>query len=244
VHTNYIQSLPRNSLNRTISINHQVSSTILWQSADHLRDPALVVNSSILFLSLFVRQFVSGTSAGGGSKVERSAGLKGMRDGIMTSRRGRETWQLCSREKLFPWFARPRLDWVANARPGTEKSMRELPTTLVCLLAGIKIFWQNYEEKIKLSGKVLRISDKKNKPQIKQFLTAAMYRAKGWRGEFSKHRRIALYASAKLCSVSVKKIHLTSAIRFPFQVVKFFKKNVVSMKNFYKCSTEWITCLL
>ena len=72
--------------------------------------------------------------------MERSAGLKGMRDGIMTSRRGRETWQLCSREKLFPWFARPRLDWVANVRPGTEKSMRELPTTLVCLLAGIKIF--------------------------------------------------------------------------------------------------------
>ena len=72
--------------------------------------------------------------------MERSAGLKGMRDGIMTSRRGRETWQLCSREKLFPWFARPRLDWVANARPGTEKSMRELPSTLVCLLAGIKIF--------------------------------------------------------------------------------------------------------
>jgi hypothetical protein len=128
------------TLIRTITINHQVSSTVVWQSADHLRHPVLVVNSSILFLSLFVRQFVSGTSPEGGSKVERSAGLKGMRDGIMTSRRGREAWQLCSREKLFPWFARPRLDCVANARPGTEKSMRELPSTLVCLQTGIKIF--------------------------------------------------------------------------------------------------------
>ena len=213
MHTNCRTVLARNSLNGTITINHQVSSTILWQSADHLRDPPLVVNSSILFLSLFVRQFVSGTSAGGESKVERSAGLKGMRDGIMTSRRGRETWQLCSREKLFPWFARPRLYWVANARPGTEKSMRELPSTLVCLLAGIKIFRQNYEEKIKLFGKVLRISDKKNRPQLKQVLTAAIYRTE--RGEkFSKHRRIALHASAKLCSVSVKKIPISSAISF------------------------------
>ena len=119
-------SLARNSLLGTITINHQVSSTILWQSADHLCVPALVVNSSILFLSLFVRQFVSGTSARGGSKVERSAGLKGMRDGIMTSRRGRETWQLCSREKLFPWFARPRLD----CSPAQRNQCESLPVSV------------------------------------------------------------------------------------------------------------------
>jgi hypothetical protein len=77
------------------------------------------------------------------------------------------------------------------------------------------------KKKIKLSDKVLRISDKKNRPPLKQFLTAAMYRTKRGKKEFSNHTRISLYASAKLCSVSVKKIHISSAISFSFKVVTF-----------------------
>jgi hypothetical protein len=202
-----------NTLIGTVAINHQVPSTILWQSVDHLRHPPLVVNSSILFLSLFVRQFVSGTSPEGESKVERSAGLKGMRDGIMTSRRGREAWQLCSREKLFPWFARPRLDWVANALPGIEKSMRELPSTPVSTNRNKNILKKIYGNKIELFGKVLRISDKKNGPKLRQFLTAAMYEIKR-KTILETERRIAFSTAANLCSISVTKIHIFTSVSF------------------------------